>query len=99
MNHWTKIAEIEIHYKSGWSSEEIQKNIRTACGRFLKKKEAVPLGLQRYTSVPMHRDIFLPRYGYIVYWTNYRDIYDTFTYASTNMGKQSLISAHPLPAF
>ena len=26
----------------------------------------------------------------IVYWTGYRDIYNTFTYASTNMGKDCL---------
>ena len=66
------------------------KNIRTACGRCLKKKEAVPLGLQRYTSVPVHRNIFCHDIS-IVYWTiSYRDIYDTFSYASTNMGKHCL---------
>ena len=42
-----------------------------------------PLGLQRYNGVPVHRDIFYHDTN-IVYWTNYRVIYDTFTYASTN---------------
>ena len=53
------------------------------------------LCLQRYTGVPVDRDIFCHDTN-IVYWTSYRDIYDTFTYASTNMGKQSSISAHPM---
>ena len=47
------------------------------------------LGLQRYIGVPVHRDIFCHDTN-IVYWTSYRDIYDTFTYASTNMGKHCL---------
>ena len=47
------------------------------------------LGLQWYTSVLVHRDIFCHDTN-IVYWTSYRDIYDTFTYASTNMGKHCL---------
>ena len=52
------------------------------------------VSLQRYTGVPVHRDIFCHDTN-IIYWTSYRDIYDTFTYASTNMRKQSSISAHP----
>ena len=47
------------------------------------------LGLQRYTGVPVHCDIFCHGTN-IVYWTSYRDIYDTFTYASTSMGKHCL---------
>ena len=47
------------------------------------------LGLQRYTGVPVHRNIFWHDTN-IVYWTSYRDIYDTSTYASTNMGKHCL---------
>ena len=47
------------------------------------------LCLQRYTGVPVDRDIFCHDTN-IVYWTSYRDIYDTFTYASTNMGKHCL---------
>ena len=43
------------------------------------------IGLQRYTSVPVHHDILCHDTN-IVYWTSYRDIYDTFTYTSTNMG-------------
>ena len=45
------------------------------------------LGLQRYTGVSVHRDIFCHDRN-IVYWTSYRDINDTFT--STNMGKHCL---------
>ena len=37
----------------------------------------------------MHHDIFCHDTN-TLYWTSYRDIYDTFTYASTNMGKHCL---------
>ena len=49
------------------------------------------IDLQWYTVVPVHRIIFCHDTN-IVYWTRYRDIYDTFwfTYASTNMGKHCL---------
>ena len=47
------------------------------------------LGLQRYTGVPVRRNIFCHDTN-IVYWTSYHDIYDTSTYASTNMGKHCL---------
>ena len=47
------------------------------------------IGLQWYTGVPVHCDIFCHDTN-IVYWTSYHDIYDTFTYASTNMGKHYL---------
>ena len=53
------------------------------------KKTVCLLGLQRYTGVPVHPDIFCHNTN-IVYWTSYHDIYDTFTYASTNMGKHCL---------
>ena len=51
------------------------------------------VGLQRYTGVPVRRDISCHDTN-IVYWTSYCDIYNTFAYAyaSTNMGKQSSIS-------
>ena len=49
MNCWTKIAE----KLSLAEAEKKFKNIRTACGRYLKKKEAVPSGSARDpVSVP-----------------------------------------------
>ena len=49
------------------------------------------LGLQRYIGVPVHHDIFchIIWISYI-YWTSYHSVYDTFTYASANMGKHCL---------
>ena len=47
------------------------------------------LGLQQYTGVSVCRDIFC-HVTSIVYRTNYRYIYNTFMYASTNMGKHCL---------
>ena len=61
------------------------------------------LGLQWYTGVPVHCDIFCHDIN-IVYWKSYCDIYDTFTYiyiyASTNMGKHCLqLVLTPFPLF
>ena len=47
------------------------------------------LGLQQYTGVPVHRNIFCHDMN-IVCRTSYRDIYNTFTHASRNMGKHCL---------
>ena len=53
------------------------------------------IGLQRYTGVSVHRDIFCHNTN-IVYRTSYHDTYDTFTHASTNMGKHRLQLVHTL---
>ena len=49
------------------------------------------LGLQRYTSVPVHCDIFCHNTN-IVYWTSYHDIYDTFTHVCINKHGKALSS-------
>ena len=49
------------------------------------------IGLQRYTGVPVHCNRFCHDTDIIVYWTSYRNIYDTFTYASTNVEKHCLL--------
>ena len=59
------------------------------CFSIFNKVTAWQVGLQWYTGVPVRRDIFCHDTN-IVYWTSYRDIYDTFTNASTNMGKHCL---------
>ena len=56
------------------------------------------VGLQRYAGVPVHLNIFY-RDTNIVYWTSYHDIYETFTHASTNMGKHCLQLVLTLPLF
>ena len=57
------------------------------------------VGLQWYTGVPVYHDIFCHEVN-IIYWTSYCDIYNTFTYASTNMGKHCLkLLLTPLPLF
>ena len=53
------------------------------------KELGLRLGLQHYTGVLVRCDIFCHDMN-IVYRTRYRDIYDTFTYASTNTGKHCL---------
>ena len=45
--------------------------------------------LQGCNDTPVHHDIFCHDTN-IVYQTSYQDIYDTFTYASTNMGQDCL---------
>ena len=47
------------------------------------------IGLQWYNSILVHHNTSCHDTN-IVYWTSYCDIYDTFTYASTNMGKHCL---------
>ena len=92
-----------VFFKAMVQSKDLPKKIQELCKRMNKLDRTglaacipnlqfcntLQIGLQRYTVIPVHRNIF----GHdtnIVRWTSYSYINDTFTYASTNMGKHYL---------
>ena len=102
LNSWTKIAEIEIHCKSGCSREEIYKKNKkhpNSLWKILEEKRSCtirPATMHQCTSASRY---FLPPYEY--HMLNNLSWYLQYIYICINKhGKAlSLISVHPLSAF